>query len=101
MYAPTSHKFELELNAELVKVASDVGTFFMSGNSDDRGDVVRDGVSDKSEGAVEGWRGLDRRFFHFKVNLKKIEMNDDVKSTDVSWPEEFLHDEQFDFTMRS
>lgn len=101
MYAPTSHKFELELNAELLKVASDTGTFFTSGDSDNRGDIVRDGVSAASEGAVEGWRGLDRRFFKFTVNLKKIEMNDDVKSKDISWPEEFIHDEQFDFTMHS
>lgn len=101
LYAPSSHKFELELNAELVKVASDMGTFFESSNSDDRGDVVRDGVSDAGEGAVEGWRGLDRRFFHLKVSLKKIEMSNDVKSRDVSWPEEFQRDEQFDYTMSS
>jgi hypothetical protein len=38
------------------------------------------------------WNGLDKKFFSFKVGLKKIELANDLIGKDVSWTDEFVND---------
>jgi hypothetical protein len=35
----------------------------------------------------------DPEFMNFKVAFKRIELDSDVKTSDVKWAEEFTHDE--------
>lgn len=45
--------------------------------------------------------GLDQKFFSFKVGLKKIQLANDLRGKDVSWTEEFVNDQQFDYVIQS
>lgn len=56
-------------------------------------------VSDGTE--TGGQKIFDPRFFNFKISLKKIELMDDVKTSDVKWNEEFTHNEQFDYVLQT
>ena len=42
-----------------------------------------------SDGLKSSKKMFDSRFFNFKMSLKKIELLDDVKTSDVKWNEEF------------
>lgn len=47
------------------------------------------------------WSGLDQEFFSFKVALKKIELANTLKGRDVSWKDEYVNDQQFDYVLES
>ena len=82
IYLPTSHNFDLQINANLEKFQSNLGDLY-----GEIGNRVSDGTK---EG---GKKTFDPRFFEFKISLKKIELLDDVKTSDIKWNEEFTHDE--------
>jgi hypothetical protein len=65
---------------------SDVGTYNYKGDGISE---VRDGVSaDDDKGS-----GTNRKFFSFKVGLKKLQLINDLKGKDVYWKEEYVKDE--------
>lgn len=79
---PTSHKFDLQINAFLKSFQSDRGSLKSNVKSDDK--------------SLDARRIYDPEFMNFKVAFKRLELDSDVKTSDVKWAEEFTHDEQFD-----
>jgi len=76
IFLPSSHELELQLNAQLTKMQSDVGTYNYKGDGISE---VRDGVeADDDQGS-----GTNRKFFSFKVGLKKLQLINDLKGKDV------------------
>ena len=65
------------------------------------GDTIRDGIKDEGEGKTEGFRGIDRRFIHFKLSLKKLELFDDIHENNTAWYDEYNRPDQFDITLDS
>ena len=92
MYLPTSHNFDLQINAKLKSFQSD------------RGDLYKEADDSRIfDAAGQGTREIfDPQFFNFKVALKKLALlSRDLKAQDVKWTEEFTHDEQFDVLMQT
>ena len=87
---PKSHNLELQLNTQLTKFASDQGTYSFGKDEQFSGD-----------GFGSMWSGLDQQFFSFKVGLKKIELANTLKGRDVSWKDEYINDQQFDYVLES
>lgn len=80
LYLPSSHKFELQLNAHLSSFESD------------KGSLLADAVK-SDDAALDSRRVYDPEFMNFKIAFKLLELDSDVKTRDIRWAEEFTHDE--------
>mmetsp|Transcript_18505 Transcript_18505/g.31667 ORF Transcript_18505/g.31667 Transcript_18505/m.31667 type:complete len:445 (+) Transcript_18505:4184-5518(+) len=79
LYLPPAHNFDLEVNAQLKSFQTDTGSSFTA--------------SEGGASTVPDW--VD--FFDFKVSLKVIKLEEDIKTANLLWQEVYTQDEQFDF----
>lgn len=87
MYLPSSHKFDLLLNAQIKSFQSEIASVF---------DLDQEVSYDSAVNPL-----FKKEFFSFKVALKKLERVNDLHGKYTKWTEEFTHDEQFDFVFET
>ena len=87
MYLPTSHDFDLQINAKLKSFQTDMGGLHEETTDPKAGHAeVLDGEGQKT--------AFDPKFFNFKVGLKKLALlQHNLKGEDVKWTDEFIKDE--------